>query len=87
MGEKTVQGISPDTVLNIPRRPKKAPEAPVNGQTNGVPGESSASKKRRAEDIDDVLPAKKAKTSGSLPGADDEVILVEDDGAIMIDDD
>lgn len=91
MGEKAVQGPSPDQLPTIPRRPKKAPEtiATVNGYSNGVPGESSASRKRRADIVDEgeVQPAKKAKTLGSLPRAEDEVILVDDDGTIMIHDD
>lgn len=91
LGEKAVQGPSPDQLPTIPRRPKKAPEtiATVNGYSNGVPGESSASRKRRADIVDEgeVQPAKKAKTLGSLPRAEDEVILVDDDGTIMIHDD
>jgi hypothetical protein len=91
LGEKAVQGPSADQPPHIPRRPKKAPEAiaTVNGYSNGVPGESSASRKRRADVVEEGedQPAKKAKTLGSLPGADDEVILVDDDGTIMINDD
>lgn len=88
LGEKPIQGPSPDTPPNIPRKPKKqAADTLVNGQADGVPGESSASRKRRADDTDDTQPAKKTKTSGSLPGASDDVIVVDDGGAIMIDDD
>jgi hypothetical protein len=91
LGEKAIQGPSLDQPPSIPCRPKKAPEAiaTVNGYSNGVPGESSASRKRRVDAVDggEIQPAKKAKTLGSLPGVDDEVILVDDDGTIMINDD
>jgi hypothetical protein len=96
--EKSIKGIVADKALEIPLKPK--PEAangvvPTNGEaeSNGVhPPESGAKVLKRArpddDEVVDMSEAKKAKTTQAEAEAeDDDVVLVEDGGAILIEDD
>jgi hypothetical protein len=84
------------TDLNIPRRPKKAHE--TDGEvaaTNGVSGGTAevSTKRKRGPDeaeLEDLQIRKRGKvpeTNGNSSGAKDhDIIVLEDDGAIVLDD-
>jgi ubiquitin-like 1-activating enzyme E1 B len=77
-------------IPDIPRKPKATPppepEKVINGETNGET--NGVKRKRTADDagLEDPVANKKGKAP-QKPGADDEVIFLEDShGAIVIDD-
>ncbi|KAK4166260.1 putative ubiquitin-activating enzyme E1-like protein [Cladorrhinum sp. PSN259] len=88
-----IKGTSEE--VKIPMKPKKtpAPEAtngnsgdgrPIFSASNGTVTDSiTPAKRSHPEEPGDAVTAKKAKTAG--PSADDDVVLIEDDGAILID--
>jgi ubiquitin-like 1-activating enzyme E1 B len=89
LGDEAVQGSTAEQP-DIPRRPKKTSAPELNGHvpaTNGTTDPAladSALGKRRRDDEDGATPAKKARKVDG-PGADDEVVVIEDDGAIVLD--
>lgn len=100
--EKPVKGIAADQVPTIPRKPKAepVPEVSATNGTNGSNGVHAAGgpemvvrslKRSRADDDDEVAELKKAKKSqvDVKAGAalDDDVVVIEDEGAILIEDD
>ncbi|PKS07022.1 hypothetical protein jhhlp_005619 [Lomentospora prolificans] len=95
--DKPIKGITADQAPTIPRKPKAdaPPEAAATNGTSGSNGvhvvepEATATKslKRvRPDDDDDIVELKKAKKSQVDIMADDDVVIIEDEGAILIDD-
>jgi ubiquitin-like 1-activating enzyme E1 B len=74
-------------VVDIPRKPKQATQpASENALTNGA--SSTGKRKREAED-DDLTNghvAKKVAGESTSNGNNSEPIIIEDEGAILIDD-
>lgn len=100
--EKPVKGIAADQVPTIPRKPKAepVPEVSATNGTNGSNGVHAAGepemvvrslKRSRADDDDEVAELKKAKKSQvdvkAGAAVDDDVVVIEDEGAILIEDD
>ncbi|KEZ46093.1 hypothetical protein SAPIO_CDS0942 [Scedosporium apiospermum] len=92
--EKPIKGIATDQAPSIPRKPKAEPppEAVITNGKSGANGvhateldAAKSLKRARSDDDDDVLEVKKAKTS-QVDVPDDDVVIIEDEGAILIDD-
>lgn len=98
LGDKPVQGLFKDRKPEIPHKPKNEPVLEVNGHVtttigkhpleNEAGSEVTGTKRPRPNNSDEVIPAKKAKISSTMPPPD-EVIVLDDrsGGAIVIDDD
>ena len=92
--EKPIKGIATDQAPSIPRKPKAEPppkavttngKSGANGVHATVSDAAKSLKRARSDDDDDVLEVKKAKTS-QVDVPDDDVVIIEDEGAILIDD-